>query len=466
MAYRNSTLAARSANTTGGAVAPVAAASVPPSTAVRPRDVLRNLPGVLRAGSTPAKLRLLLAGLLTLSLLWGTVAAWTVGEHASAAGNVVTVSEPLSLDAQQIYRSLSDADATEAAAFLSGGLEPLGLRARYQADIALAASHLQAAATAGAGESAAGSRLAILSRGLPTYTGLVETARADNRLGLPLGAAYLREASGFLRARLLPAARDLYTLENAQLAAADHRATGLPYATLAVALIAAALMFAGQRWLARRTRRIVNPGLLAASIAGIVSLVWLLTAFTVARTHLIAARDHGSAPVEALARAEIAVLQAHADESLTLIDRSGDDAFQRDFLSLQKMLGPGRGTLLTDAAAAAAGSPGGQPAAAAATDAPDWFGDHRAVRVLDDSGHYPAAVKRALGTGLADSGNAFGRLDTDLTSAIAADQASFRSTAQRGRDAFTGLEAGMIVLSLAVAACCAWGISRRLAEYR
>ena len=228
------------------------AAPAPASPAGRLWLALRNVPGVVRAGSTPAKLRLLLAGLLAVSLLWGAVAAWTVAGHASAAGNVVAVSEPLSLDAQQIYRSLSDADATEAAAFLSGGLEPLALRARYQADIAQAARHLEAA-TAAAGQSAAGPRLAILSAGLPVYAGLVDTARADNRLGLPLGAAYLREASRYMRARLLPAARDLYAQENAQLAAADRQATGLPYAALVVALIAAAFLLGSQWWLARRS---------------------------------------------------------------------------------------------------------------------------------------------------------------------------------------------------------------------
>jgi hypothetical protein len=49
---------------------------------------------------------------------------------------------------------------------------------------------------------------------------------------------------------------------------------------------------------------------------------------------------------------------------------------------------------------------------------------------------------------------------------MAADQASFRTAAQSGQDALTGLEAGVIVLSLVMAAGCAWGISRRLAEYR
>jgi hypothetical protein len=448
--------------TAGSAVAPAHAAPPAPLWLA-----LRKITAAIRVGSTPAKLGLWLAGLLAASLAWGAVAAWTVAEHASAAGNVVTVSEPLSLDAQQIYRSLSAADATEAAAFLTSGLEPLSLRARYQADITRAARQLEAA-TAAAGQSAAGSSLATLSAGLPHYAGLVETARADNRLGLPLGAAYLREASGFMRSTLLPAARELSAQENTQLAGADQQATGLPWAALAVALIAALLLVAVQFWLARRTNRIVNPGLLAASLVGLAALIWLVTALTVARTHLIAARDHGSAPVEALARAETAALQAHADESLTLINRDtfAVDLSQADFVSQQKRLGPGPGTLLTDAAAIARGSRGGPQAAAALGDAPTWYIAHQQVRSLDDSGQYRAAVDWALGNGPADSGYLFGVLDTDLTKAIAADQASFRSAAQQGRDDLAFLEAGMIALSLVMVACCAWGISRRLAEYR
>jgi hypothetical protein len=447
-----------------------AGSAVAPAHAARPAPIwlaLRKIPGAVRVGSTPARLGLWLAGLLAACLAWGAVAAWTVAEHASAAGNVVTVSEPLSLDAQQIYRSLSAADATEAAAFLSGGLEPLSLRARYQADITQASRQVETA-TAAAGQSAAGSSLATLSAGLPHYAGLVETARADNRLGLPLGAAYLREASQFMRATLLPAARDLSAQENAQLAGADQQATGLPWAALAVALIAALLLAAGQWWLARRTNRIVNPGLLIASVAGLAALVWLVTALTVARTNLNAARDHGSAPVAALARAQTAALQAHADESLTLIDRDSftADSFQADFAFLQKRLGPGPGTLLTDAAATAQGSRGEAQAAAALRDAPAWFTAHGQVQSLDDTGRYTDAVRSALGTGPADSGYRFGRLDADLTGAMAADQASFRSAAQQGREDLAFLEAGMIVLSLVMAVGCAWGISRRLAEYR
>src|SRR6266436_9763499 len=106
-------------------------------------DPVTTVPVVRRAwwrsrldgATTPGRLRLLLAGLVILSLAWGVLAALTANQHASAAADVVAVSEPLSLDAEEIYQSLSDADATAANAFLSGGLEPAAARQRYNADI-------------------------------------------------------------------------------------------------------------------------------------------------------------------------------------------------------------------------------------------------------------------------------------------------------------------------------------------
>jgi hypothetical protein len=134
---------------------------------------------------------------------------------------------------------------------------------------------------------------------------------------------------------------------------------------------------------------------------------------------------------------------------------------------VQKKLGPGSGTLLTTAATAAKGSPGaGSAAAAAGSAASAWFATHRRVRALDDNGNYNAAVQLAIGSGRTSSGASFRRLETDLTTAISADQAAFSSAARRGRGALAGLEAGMIVASLVMAAGCAWGLTRRLAEYR
>lgn len=431
----------------------------------------------LDGATTPARLRLLLALLILLSLAWGVLAALTADQHASAAADVVAVSEPLSLDAEQIYTSLSDADATAASAFLAGGLEPAKARQRYQADITQAAIRIEAASAlvgssaartqlpghltkqASAAGTAVGDDLAILSGQLPAYTDEVGTARADNRLGLPLGAAYLREASGLLRETLLPAASDIYTRESTLLTSASAQATGLPL--IVVAAIAGLglgyVLFRSSRWLSRHTHRVVNYGLLLAALAGLVSLVWLVAAFVVGRGDLLHAQQQGSAPAQAFARAEVAALQAHADESLTLIDNGGDDTYQTDYLAQQKLLGPGPGTLL--AAVQAAGGPGSDVAAQARA----WYQAHAALRAKDDGGSHGAAVQSALN---GDAATSFARLSATLSQGINDHQAVFAASARRGRDAFTGLAVGMIVASLVMVGGCAWGLSRRLAEYR
>jgi hypothetical protein len=434
----------------------------------------------LDGATTPARLRLLLALLVLLCLAWGVLAALTADQHASAAADVVAVSEPLSLDAEQIYTSLSDADATAANAFLAGGLEPAAARQRYQADITQAAIRIEAASAlvgssaartqlpghlatqVSAAGSAIGDDLATLSGQLPAYTGEVGTARADNRLGLPLGAAYLREASALSRGTLLTSARDIYTRESALLTSASAQGTGLPLIVVAVlaGLGLGYVFWRSSRWLARHTHRVVNYGLLLAALAGLVSLVWLAGAFVIGRADLLHAQQQGSGPAQAFARAEVAALQAHADESLTLIDNSGDDAYQQDYLAQQKLLGPGPGTLL--AAVQASAASGGQGSDVAAQ-ARAWYQAHAALRAQDDAGSHAVAVTSAQ-TG--DAATAFARLSKTLSDGIASHQATFDASARGGRDAFTALAAGMIVAALVMVAGCVWGLSRRLAEYR
>ena len=60
-----------------------------------------------RASTTPGKVRLIRIGLVIACLGWGALAALMVAQHASAAHDVASVSEPLSLEAQQMYQSLA-----------------------------------------------------------------------------------------------------------------------------------------------------------------------------------------------------------------------------------------------------------------------------------------------------------------------------------------------------------------------
>ena len=399
-------------------------------------------------------------------LAWGAVAGFTAGQHASAASDVVAVSEPLSLDAEQVYQSLSDADATAANAFLAGGLIPPAKLKQYNADVAAAGLRIESASAlvggsaarstlpgqlSTAGESdatATGNDLAFLTADLPVYTSEVATANADNRLGLPLGAAYLREASGVLRDSLLPAAKDIYTRQNTRLTSASAQATGLPLlaVTVVLGLAVFVLLIRSGRWLSQQTHRRINVGLAGAFLIALIALVWLASASAIGRSDLLHAQQAGSAPAQRYALADVAALRAHTDESLTLIDNTGDDTYQADFVAQQAQVN----ALLGSAGTAAA-------------DARTWFAAHKALRAQDDGGGHQAAVASAE-TG--QSATAFGVLSADLTSGIETSQAVFANSARGGRDAFTGLAAGLIVAALLMAACCAWGLNRRLAEYR
>lgn len=57
-------------------------------------------------------------------------------------------------------------------------------------------------------------------------------------------------------------------------------------------------------------------------------------------------------------------------------------------------------------------------------------------------------------------------MEAALTEGISADHASFTAAASRGDDTLGGLAAGMVIASLLMAGGCAWGMARRLAEYR
>ncbi len=151
-------------------------------------------------------------------------------------------------------------------------------------------------------------------------------AQTERLLGYRLTAgSFMQVASEQMHLTLLPAARASYARENAALTTASARATGRPWilVMLVLAIALAFVLYRAQLWLSRRTHRVLNLGLLAASVALVVSVLWLAAAFTVASTDLQRAVGHGSVPAEALAQAAIDTQQARGYEVLNLISRSG-----------------------------------------------------------------------------------------------------------------------------------------------
>jgi hypothetical protein len=418
--------------------------------------------------TTPTTMRVLLAALVLLSLAWGAFGGWVASQHSSAASALVTVDEPLSLDARQMYQSVADADVTITTAYLASSQPPLAPLQRYAGDIATASAEL-ARLRAGGNQSLNGA-LAALSGGLPAYTGYVADAESEYSLGYPLaGGSFIQVASEEAHLVLLPAAKTAFTQENAALTAASSQATGLPtmIVALVLALITGITLYRAQRWLTRRTNRVFSAGLVLASVLLVVSVVWLAAAFLAARSDLDRGIAQGSRPAETLAQASIGVQQIRGDAVLNVISRSGNASFQDDFLATSKLVGPGPGTLLTGAAAAPASD--GRAAslvAAAEREATAWYAANAEVYSLGVHASYAGERAKVIAPGAGSSAAGYGALEGDITAAIGADQAAFQSAATAGASALDPLEPVVIVTSLLIALGCVWGFTRRLAEYR
>jgi hypothetical protein len=206
----------------------------------------------------------------------------------------------------------------------------------------------------------------------------------------------------------------------------------------------------------------LSPGLVLASLLLIISAVWLAAGFLTARSDLDRGIGHGSAPAEDLAQASIGIQQIRGDAVLSAISRSGNASFADDFHANSARIGPGKGSLLDDAAAAQpATGDGAHLVSTVELVATAWYAGNDKVYSLATTADYPAEKTR-----VGASGVRYAELETDITAAINADQAFFTSAATAGAHTLDPLALAVIVAAAAMALGIGWGLSRRLAEYR
>jgi hypothetical protein len=429
--------------------------------------MVQRLRAIVR--STPGRLTVAMMALLVLGIAYGVTAFTGSAVASSHVTSVKESSGPLTVSAQSLYRALSDADATAATAFLSPGAETTVSRRRYLDDIAAAGAALARVTSGVTGSSAAASaastkQLDILATELPVYTGLVETARANNRLGYPVGAAYLREASGLMRTVALPAAQKVYENQTQRLQSDHDSGARYPYVAIALGIVALGSLVLVQRYLTRRTHRFVNPGLAIATLGVLAALIYQNVAWFGLHSHLDSAQANGSTQVQMLATARINALQARADEALTLVARGSGGTFEQDFKTTMGNLVGTDGTsgLLGDAAAKATDPAVLNAIQRTISDVRAWQEVHTTLRADDDGGKYTAAVDAATGT----ASTIFTSVDNDLAAGIQASDVTFNDQAVAAGRTVNAVGIVVVILTLLTLAGAAVGIQRRIAEYR
>ena len=416
------------------------------------RTIAGSLPGARSVATrlmhgTPGRMRLYgLLGVLAALVLGAVSANALLASQAAverAANNTAQV-----VKAQSIHVDLLRADAIATNAFLVGGLQTPASRAAYESAMGRVATGLSEAAAA---QPADGEALGALATKVQSYAALVEQARANNRLGLPVGAQYLTEASAGLRSDAIPIIEAVVAANEGRAEAEFDRSNSS--LQLFAGLVSLLGLLAVAVWLARRTHRYLNASLTAAIV--VLGAGLFLAASTIGgignATREVADGDY--AQTVQLAKVTTAANDARANESLTLIKRGSGGAFETKWQADDKTVRAGLVALYGDSS----------------TLLDEWrrYADiHADVRNLDDHGQWEKAVALSTSTGTDGAATAFAAFDSDATKARDAAGKSAVATLE-GLGGAAPWWAVIVALAALVAA---WlvvrGVGQRIEEYR
>jgi hypothetical protein len=399
------------------------------------------------AHTTPGVIGILALAVGAVCVITGLVCGGQLDGRINERNSVLNRTEPLAYAAQNLYAALSAADAAAASAFLSGGIATGPMRAQYEQALARASSAL-ADATVGATDIQTRTAMAQISEQLTTYTGLVESARANNRQGYVIGSAYLREASALMQNSLLPGAQKIYTANLAALED-DQRAIGsLPIVSLALLVLALVAIGVASVVMYRRTNRQFNIGLVVAAVTVLAVIGWVVVATQLAAGEVERSQTEGTQKFEKLAQARILAQQARTDETLELISRgditAGDKSFYGHIDEMTKLLDVGP---------------------AATRDAADkWIASHRR-QIEVYNGDYLAAVAQVIGPDPAASAAQFAAVESGLRDGIEQTRESVRYRVAAAGRWLSWSPTGTLVLMVVAAAAAAVGLWPRLKEF-
>ena len=423
----------------------------------------RRSPGLDFLTAIPGRLTVLAVVLIAAALAAGAVTAAAITDRQQRIHGLRANSEPLADTAQVLYSSLSIADATVTSAFLSGGVEPEDLRQRYDDAIRRATTALVAAAHGvSSGDVTTITLLAQMSNRLADYVRQIDTARANNRAGNPVGVAYLGQASGLMQGTILPLAERLYASQSQSVAATQTDTARFPLMPILLGASVLLALVGAQLYLYRLSRRRISPGLTMASLLMTVLLTWLTFAAMASTAATDHARDRGTQPLSIVVHARILAQRARADETLALLRHGSNTQAEADFATNTKTLSSVLGQYRHRPP-----SPESGPQIASAVSALDgWLTAHGVLQQRLSVGDFSAAASIATGPEPPGATAHVLALDTALQAEIVRLRAvEFDSTTTAYR-ALSLLTTGGAALAVLSALFVGAGIWPRLNEYQ
>jgi hypothetical protein len=495
----------------------MAARAVSVVPAVRPASPpvagVNTVAGLLtRAGlmtlSTPRLMQAGLAGLGLALLLFCIVGAVVITDARRGLQTIGHDTAPSVVAAQAIRAHLSNLDAEAANAILTREQAQVQAWKDYAAEQALLSDYLVSAAQNITFGDAERKPILMISAGVQRYADLIGQARALMEMtdlkqsAVPDAAlALIRRATGMLNSELLPAAGALNDANETVLddtwtrrkSAFDAERISL----IAAALPALILLVWLQYLLVRRTNRLVNPGLLAATLAMAGATLWAATGAGGSAAALTSAKQDAFDSVRAIWKSRAVAYSANADESFFLLDSANKptyamtfqkkivDLTDRDFLAkatrqryVEQRVTPFQNRrCVVDNHQIFAGLLGAElmnvtfegeceAAANAYRTLASYLDVDAKIRDFDAAGQRDAAIALDVGVKPGESNYAFGAFDKALEKIIDINQSAFESSIELAESRLSPLPwivgfGGALVWLLAFL-----GLRPRLNEYR
>lgn len=400
--------------------------------------------------TTPGKLQFSLGLIVLLAVAFAISGFSSVLASRDAVDKIARKAVPSIVTAQTIRVKLLELDEAATQEFLAGGSQAgLGSRQKYEsAREALGVELTQAAANISFGKE---ERQAIekLMEKVQEYNGMIESARSYNRLGYPVGAAYLRLASTSVRTEMMPLVQSVDKLNVTQLDSeyeSYKSASGLRIGMIGITGLALiVVLFITQRFISRNMRRTFNLPLLAATaIVGALS-AYSVTGLMMQRSEVTQARAQGFVSTYTWLNARGTAYDIKSDQSLYLI-AMGNGAVYEDSMKAK-----------VDALTTAVGSPASLKG---------YLEQDARIRVLDKGGKREQAVGLALGVGSNEAVASFSGLDSDFSARLQEASGEFYKSIAQADGKTWLLDWVFALVALAVAALAYLGLNPRIREYR
>jgi hypothetical protein len=405
------------------------------------------------------KVRRLRSAAITVLAMLSVIAATTattVNNRQAHVSTVLSHAEPLAFAAGRLYTTLSVADAAAATAFIAFA-EPTNVRQRYERAITDAAVGVTRASS-GLTDEPLMQLLNRINAELAVYTGLVETARTNNRAGNVVASSYLSEASALMQSTILPDAQRLYEETSARVDAETTASARIPPMVFLIVAVTLGCGLYSTRWWARRTRRRLNVGFLVGGLAVLVMMVWVGAALVMCIAGSRSAKSPGGS-LETITTLVITAQQARADETVSLSRQGEDEVRKQSFYQRIDTIHHQLQEYLSRPDAIDKNDLQGADQLLAR-----WRQANDRIFAYLTVGNYRAATQVALGSGEDDSTPAFDKLNDELTKTMDQARDQLRDNIFNAGRGLPSATIGTVVLSVVAAVAVIAGLWPRINE--